>query len=232
MGENMPVSTPRHLLFDLDGTLTNNHAGISRSIAFALGRLGCPEPGAEALRDAVGPPLRQTFGRLLGTAETAPIEQALRHYRERYATVGWTENEIYPGIAQALEELTSRGHVLFLCTSKPRVFAERILAHFQLAALFAGIYGPELDGRYDHKDALLGHILSQQELAPHSCLMIGDREHDALAARAHGVSALGVLYGFGTAEELLAAGAVALVAEAVELPAAIARLGGVPGKSR
>ncbi len=218
------MTRPFALLFDLDGTLADNQRGIVNSIKHALEALGLPAPTAAELDGVVGPPLRQTFARLLPTADPARIELAVGHYRERYRERGWAENELYPGVAQALASFVQSGHTLFVCTSKPRLFATRILEHFGLARCFRGIYGPELDGRYDHKDELLGHLLNVEALDPKCCLMIGDREHDALAARAHGVASLGVLYGFGSAAELRAAGVAALVDSAAELPAAVAAL--------
>ncbi len=215
------MTRPLSLLFDLDGTLADNQQGILNSIRHALDAMGQPTPTAAALRGVVGPPLRQTFARLLPTAELTQVELAVSHYRERYRELGWAENALYPGIAQALAALAGTGHVLFVCTSKPRPFAVRILEHFGLASFFRGIYGPELDGRFDHKDQLLGHLLGVEGLDPKTCLMIGDREHDALAARAHGVAALGVLYGFGSAAELQAAGVMALVSHPAELPEAV-----------
>lgn len=219
----------RHLLFDLDGTLSNNHRGISRSIAHALSRLGHPEPGPNALAGVVGPPLRQTFAKLLETENQSMIEQAVALYRERYREIGWAENALYPGIPESLQALAETGHTLYVCTSKPRLFATRIVEHFGLSRHFCGIYGPELDGRFDHKVELLGHLLGEEQLDPVRCLMIGDREHDAQAARAHGVAALGVLYGFGSAEELHAAGVVGMVADPADLPEAVARFFIGPG---
>lgn len=210
-----------NLLFDLDGTLANNQRGIENSIGHALARLGHPAPTPAALEGVVGPPLRQTFARLLPAADVARVEVAVGLYRERYRELGWAENELYPGVDAALATLAQAGHALFVCTSKPRLFALRILEHFGLAKHFRGIYGPELDGRFDHKDELLGHLLRTEALAPEHCLMIGDREHDALAARAHGVAALGVLYGFGSAAELTAAGVAALVTSPGDLPEAV-----------
>jgi len=211
----------KKLLFDLDGTLTNNHAGISRSIRHALEKLGHAAPHADALAGVVGPPLRLTFARLLATGDAQRIEAAIAHYRERYREFGWAENEVYEGVALALAELRDAGFRLFLCTSKPRVFAERILARFDLAQHFSAVYGPELDGRFDHKDELLAHLLAAEKLSAHECLMIGDREHDALAAKANGVQALGVLYGFGSREELETAGVIGVVEAAAEIPQAV-----------
>ncbi len=215
------MNAPKSLLFDLDGTLTNNQPGIRRCISHALRRLGQPEPTPEALVGVVGPPLRQTFARLLNTTESTAVETAIGFYRERYHRSGWSENSVYEGVAEALERLRRSGHVLFVCTSKPRVFAVRILEHFALAGFFQGIHGPELDGRHDCKNALMSHLLAAEGLDPANCLMIGDREHDALAARANGVAALGVLYGFGTRAELEAAGVTLFAASAPDLPPAV-----------
>lgn len=210
------MSAPRDLLFDLDGTLTDNYAGISASIRHALARLAAPLPGEDELRGCVGPPLRATFGRLLGTEERDLIERAIGHYRERFAHVGWRENVAYPGIEEALARLRAAGARLFVCTAKPRVYAERIVAHFGFDAHFSGVYGADLDGRYDDKAVLLAHVLETERLSPQTTLMIGDRDNDLRAARASDVRAVGVLWGYGSAVEL--AGADALVATPAELP--------------
>jgi phosphoglycolate phosphatase len=216
-------STARTLLFDLDGTLTDNYAGISRSIRHALSALEAEMPHDDLLRACVGPPLRTTFARLLGTQDAARVEHALGLYRERYAVQGWRENEVYAGIAEALPTLAIRGHRMIVCTSKPRVYAQRIVTHFGLGGWLATVYGPELDGRFDHKSELLAEILAVENLDADGCVMIGDREQDVLAARANGVESVGVLWGYGTREELVGAGAGSLISHPSQLEAALSR---------
>ena len=199
------MTGPATLLFDLDGTLTDNYAGIAASIGHALSRLGAAVPGETTLRGCVGPPLRESFGRLLVTADPARIELAIALYRERYSSIGWRENLVYEGIDRALEELGSRGARMFICTAKPLPFARRIVENFGLDRHFEDIYGAELDGRRDDKSQLLAHLLAREGIAPADAVMIGDRAGDVNAARANGVAAVGVLWGYGSREELVAA---------------------------
>ncbi|MEP6944046.1 MAG: HAD hydrolase-like protein [Betaproteobacteria bacterium] len=216
-------STSRTLLFDLDGTLTDNYAGISRSIRHALSALAAELPHDDLLRTCVGPPLRKTFARLLQTQDAARVEQALTLYRERYTDEGWRENEVYAGIVDALPALATRGHRMLVCTSKPRVYAQRIITHFGLDGWLDTVYGPELDGRFDNKDELLAEILATEKLDAGACVMIGDREQDMLAARANGVESIGVLWGFGTRDELAGAGAGSIIGHPSELEPTLRR---------
>jgi phosphoglycolate phosphatase len=211
------------LLFDLDGTLTDPRAGIVRSIQHALERLARPCPPETALADCIGPPLRGTFRRLLATSDPELVERAMTLYRERFAVVGLYENEMYAGIADVLADLGRGGRRMFVATSKPAVFAERIVRHFALDQHFQGIYGPDLDGRLDDKGDLLAHLLATEGLAAGEAVMIGDREADVAAARRHGVRSIGVLWGYGSSEELRAAGADLVCATPAELLACIAR---------
>jgi phosphoglycolate phosphatase len=196
----------RTLLVDLDGTLSDNFEGISRSILHALAALGAPTPPKSALRACVGPPLRASFARLLATADPERIELALAHYRARYAQTGWRENVAYAGVAPVVASLKADGATLVLCTSKPQPYAERIVDHFGWAQHFASIHGADLEGTLDDKSKLVGHLLAREGLAPGDCTMIGDREHDVRAAHANGVRAIGVLWGYGSRDELEGAG--------------------------
>jgi phosphoglycolate phosphatase len=198
------------LLFDLDGTLTDPREGITRSIAHALSSMGHEPPSLDNLLFAIGPPLRGSFGQLLKTEDRALIEHALATYRERFSTVGLFENALYPNIRESLSTAKSRGHRLFLATSKPHVYANRILHHFGVHDLFDGVYGSELDGRHDDKGELIAHLLATESLAPERCLMFGDRLHDVIGAAKNGVAAVGVTWGYGSEDELRTAGAQAL----------------------
>lgn len=201
--------SPRTLVFDLDGTLTDNFAGIAASIRHALQQLGAQDQGDAALRGFVGPPLRDTFARLLGGDEPALIERAVGHYRARFAAVGWRENVAYEGVPAMLSRLGATAERIYVCTSKPQVYARRIVEHFGFAPHFRGVYGSELDGRRDDKVELLAHLVAREEVNAADCVMIGDREHDIRAARANGVRAIGVLWGYGSALELAGADATA-----------------------
>lgn len=201
------MSELQHLLFDLDGTLTDPFQGITASIRHALDRLGVASPDDETLRGWIGPPLRDSFGHWLDTTDEALLDRAIDLYRERFATVGLYENRVYAGIPALLERLNGAGFTLYLATSKPRVFAERILAHFQLEHHFRAIHGSELDGRLSHKADLIRHILLTERITPPGTAMIGDRLHDVHGARHNGVAALGAGWGYGAPGELAGAGA-------------------------
>lgn len=217
------MTPARTLLFDLDGTLTDNYAGIAASIRHALARLAAPEPTEAALRTCVGPPLRDSFARLLSTADAAVVEQAVAHYRERFSDVGWKENVAYPGIAEALAALAGRGIAMYVCTAKPATFARRIVEHFGFAPYFRGVYGADFAGNFDDKATLMAHLLATERIPPAMSIMIGDRHHDIRAARTNGVGAVGVLWGYGSRDEL---------ADADALLAAPPELTGLAGPSR
>lgn len=209
------------LLFDLDGTLTDPREGITRSIAHALERMGLQPPPLADLTFAIGPPLRESLSRLLGTQESALVERALGFYRERFADVGLFENAPYDGIVEALTTLRAAGATLYVATSKPQVYARRIVRHFALDTHFQEVHGCELDGTRENKRDLLAHLMPHHGLAPQACTMIGDRGADMAAARHHGLFALGALWGYGTREELSSAGAEAFCAAPAALPAAL-----------
>jgi phosphoglycolate phosphatase len=213
------VCGAQDLLFDLDGTLCDNFPGIAACIRRALMQLGHPAPPDATLRACVGPPLRSSFAHLLGTDDAALVERAVTLYRERYAAEGWRENSAYPGIGAALATLHARGARLFLCTVKPEVYARRILAHFGLAAHFRRVYGPDLAGPLDDKAQLMAALIEREGVVPAAAAMIGDRAADVAAAKAHGMPAVGVLWGYGSAAEL--AGADLLVDAPVALPGAL-----------
>ena len=209
------------VLFDLDGTLTDPREGITRCIAHALERMGIEPPPLEDLTFAIGPPLRDSLASLLGTRDRDAVERALAHYRERFADVGLFENAPYEGIAEALAAISDTGAQLFVATSKPLVYAERIVRHFDLHAHFVAVHGCELDGTREDKRDLLAHLLPHHGIAPDRAVMIGDRGVDMRAARHHGLHAIGALWGYGSVNELQSAGAHCLCAEPAALPAAV-----------
>jgi phosphoglycolate phosphatase len=210
-----------NVLFDLDGTITDPREGITRSIAYAIERMGGEPPPLEELLFAIGPPLRPSLAQLLKTDSREAVERALAFYRERFTDTGIYENAVYEGIPEALGALQASGATLLVATSKPQVFAERILRHFALDTHFLAIHGSELDGTRDDKRELFAHLLPHHGFAPAQAVMIGDRGVDMIAARHHGVAALGALWGYGSPEELEKGGAQRLCARAVDLPAAI-----------
>jgi phosphoglycolate phosphatase len=204
------------LLFDLDGTLTDAGPGITRCIQHALGRLGRPVPPASQLAWCIGPPLRASFAELLASSDPGLVDQAIAIYHERFVEVGMFENAVYPGVRDGLVRLSGVGHGLWVATSKPHLYARRILEHLKLLGLFAGVYGSELSGERADKVSLIRHLLDA-EGRDGECYMVGDRRHDVEGAHANGVGAVGVLWGYGTKAELERAGADVLVRSMAEL---------------
>lgn len=195
------------LLFDLDGTLTDPRLGFVRSVRYALDRLAKPCPADEVVASFIGPPLRGTFATLLETADRALIEEAMALYRERYSVIGLYENHVYDGVSEMLETVRSEASALFVATSKPTVYADRIVRRFGLDRHFAGVYGAELGGRFDDKADLLQHLLTTEKVRAEAAVMVGDRASDIVAARTNGVRAIGILWGYGSEAELVGAGA-------------------------
>ncbi len=196
---------PLTLFFDLDGTLSDPSEGITKSVQHALQCLGRPYPDKSELQHYIGPPLRWTFPRLLGADDSDLVETAIGYYRERYETVGLFENEVYPGVPELLQQLRNDGYPLYVVTSKPTVYADRIIRHFGLDHFFIDVYGPELDGRFDEKSELVAFVLRERTLAPRRTIMIGDRARDVESGRTNGTRTVGVTYGFGSLEEITAA---------------------------
>jgi phosphoglycolate phosphatase len=196
------------LLFDLDGTLIDPRPGITRSVQYALQKLGRVDVPDEAdLLWTIGPPLRENLASLLGTNDKALIEQGATYYRERFGEVGLFENKIYPGVNDLLARLKKEGFLVYLATSKPHSYAVRILEYYHLTPYFDNVYGSELDGTLSDKGQLLTHLLSTEGKKMGKPLMIGDRLHDIRAAKQNHLAAAGVTYGYGSLEELINAGA-------------------------
>lgn len=214
-----------NVLFDLDGTLTDPREGIVACFKYALKILQLDSPADQKLERMIGPPLRESFSTLIETDNDDLLERAVTLYRERFATTGLFENSLYPGIGGALTRLRGQGSSLFVATSKPRVFAERIVAHFSLGRFFRGVYGSELDGTNANKRDLLAQLLRAESLSPTDTVMVGDRAHDILGARANGLFSVGVLWGYGSREELVSAGAEALCEEPRALGGALSLVG-------
>ena len=203
-----PAHSDRALFFDLDGTLTDPKPGITGCIQYALERLDRPVPTQDELLWCIGPPLHQSFARLVGE----PLAwRGVELYRERYGDVGLFENEVYTGIPEALETLGAEVR-LFVASSKPKVYVDRILDHFGLAPYFEAVFGSELDGTRTDKRALLPWALDRAGVSSADAVMIGDRAQDGVGARHAGMPFVGVLYGYGSETELREAGAERLVA--------------------
>ena len=193
------------IFFDLDGTLTDPKPGITRSIQYALQKLDHPViPTEDDLTWCIGPPLRTSLVKLLGEDSA---DRAVALYRERFSDIGLYENRLYDGIDDVLTTLRKSGHRLFVATSKAHVFADRIIDHFGLRPHFERVFGAELDGTRSDKSHLLEYALKETGVDPSKTPMIGDRSHDMVGARNNGMKGIGVLYGYGSREELIEAGA-------------------------
>lgn len=207
------------IFLDLDGTLTDPLVGVARSIAFALDSLGLPVPDDAEMRAFIGPPLQVSMRARFG--DEALVEEIVRRFRVRFGDVGMYENVVYPGVPEMLADL-AHAAPLFVCTSKPHVYAVPILRRFGLDGAFARVYGSELDGTRTDKRELLSHALAQERFAPGARVaLLGDRDLDVRAARANGVAAWGAAWGYGTPGEL--ADADHVFAAPQEVPLLIAR---------
>lgn len=210
----------QYLLFDLDGTITDPKEGITKSAQYALEAFGIHEPDADKLTPFIGPPLIDSFQEFYHM----PPEQAalaVKKYRERFETIGWLENVPYEGMDELLRDLQKAGCRLAVASSKPTVFVERILAHFDIAQYFAVVVGSELDGTRTKKEEVVQEALRQlfgaSRPAPHTAAMIGDRRFDVEGAKAHQLDSIGVAYGYALPGELQQAGADFIVESVEEL---------------
>ncbi|MCP4002845.1 MAG: HAD family hydrolase [bacterium] len=197
-----PGSSYRAILFDLDGTLTDPKVGITRSIQYALGKRGLQVPNTLELESWIGPPLEASFHENAGLDERE-AKRAVEDYREYFAETGIFENHVYPGIAELLEGLVKAERRLILATSKPTVYARKILEHFDLDRHFYECVGSFLDGRRVHKPEVVFEALRHVGECPvDACVMIGDREHDLAGARGNDIAAISVGWGYGSRAEL------------------------------
>jgi phosphoglycolate phosphatase len=222
------TDSSRTVLFDLDGTLTDSRPGILRSTRHALRRLNettggaAPIPEESALDHMIGPPLRDTFAKMVGPKL---VEAMIGFYRERYQETGLFENTVYEGVPEALAALRNAGYRLFVATSKNEADARRILDHFALSQYFAEIYGAQNDGGRAIKSELIGYLLEREGVKAKAdeVAMIGDRKYDVLGAKAVGVLAMGALWGYGDRAELSEAGADALIERPAQIPNLVER---------
>jgi len=188
------------ILFDLDGTLTDPKPGITKSVQYALSKMDIIEEDIEKLTPFIGPPLKASFKEFYNMSDEQAT-QAIVYYRERFSTVGLYENMVYVGMQELLEELQNRGKKIYVATSKPSVFAIKILEHFDLIHFFQAVIGSELDGTRVEKTEVIQFVLSTIEDRSR-VVMIGDRKYDIMGARENQIDAIGVAYGYGSYEEL------------------------------
>ena len=207
-------------LFDLDGTLIHSEAGIVGSMRHAFEQMGLEPPSQDVLRTWIGPPLRQTFPLVVGD-DPARIEQAVAHYSERFDSHGWSQYEIYAGIGEVIESLAGAGFTLAIATTKILPRAQRIIDNLPFGRHFARVYAPTGEGRHCEKAEMIAQALADFGVAPPNAAMVGDRHFDIEGARANGVRAIGVTWGFGEHAELSTAGADLIVDQPADLLAAI-----------
>jgi phosphoglycolate phosphatase len=164
--------------------------------------MGRPVPPGYDLKRCIGPPLQKSFAELLGTRDEVVLLEAIHHYRERFEAIGMFENEVYPGIPNALDRVAKGGHRLWVVTTKPGHYARRILEHFDLADRFQDIRGSKSSGLNSQKSDLIRDLLHQENLETNRSRMVGDRAEDITGARENGIPAVAVLWGYGTVREL------------------------------
>ena len=202
------------ILFDLDGTITDSGEGIMNCAELALQHFGLPVPDRETLRVFVGPPLDETFVKF-GVPQDQ-TDEAIRVYRSRYTTVGMFENYPYPGVEVLLAHLQALGHKLYIATSKPEHMSVEILEHFSLAKYFTMICGATMDGSRSKKADIISYLLAKADNA-NNIVMVGDTAYDVIGAKAHGIPAIGVAWGYGKVADMEAAGAAGIAHTMEEL---------------
>ncbi|HZK24575.1 MAG TPA: HAD hydrolase-like protein [Oscillospiraceae bacterium] len=194
----------KHILFDLDGTLTDPAAGIISSLRHALAQMGVDEEDEEKFRLFIGPPLKDSFRTMYAFSEEQ-VDQAIAIYREHHGVSGLYENKVFPGIREMLADLRADGRKLYVATTKMTAFAELILKHFALDTYFTKIVGGHPDGTRTAKAEIIADILQDIPQAERQAVvMVGDRMFDVVGANAQGIDAIAVTYGYGQEEELQA----------------------------
>jgi phosphoglycolate phosphatase len=204
------------VLFDLDGTLSDSAPGILASLRASFAEAGLDWVDADTARSLLGPPFWHSLPPLVGEER---VEQVVTAYRRHYVEGGaMFDTTCYDGVAEVLDTLAGRGYRLAVATSKPEPHAGRIVAHLGLEPYFSTVGGDTLDGGRDSKALVVGEVLRRLgDPDPDTVLMVGDRSHDVLGAAAHGVHCAGALWGYGSAAELTAAGALRLCASPAEV---------------
>lgn len=197
----------QYILFDLDGTVTEPFEGITNCVAYALKHFGIEVEDRNTLRPFIGPPLIDSFQEFYGFSKEQ-AEEATKKYRELYNIEGIYQNELYEGMKELLSYLKEKGKTVFLATSKPDVFANRILSYFEIDDYFDFVGGSDINGERNTKSAVIQYVLEQNGITDISqAVMVGDRKYDILGAKNFGMDSIGVLYGHGSREELEQAGA-------------------------
>ena len=207
----------KYCLFDLDGTLTDPAIGITNSVMHALEKYDIHVEDRSELYPFIGPPLDYSFKTFYGFTDEQAV-QAIKYYREYFSVTGLFENKVYEGIPEMLQELKKKGVTVALATSKPYEFSVKILKHFDLYKYFDFFGAATMDGRISKKEDVISHLLEEMGVADKSeILMVGDRYHDIEGARANNLNSAGVLWGYGSEEELKNAGADYILAKPSEI---------------
>ncbi len=207
----------KYILFDLDGTLTDPKVGITKAVAYALKDFDIDVENLDDLCKFIGPPLKDSFMEYYGFSKE-DSDTAIKKYREYFSVKGLYENIVYDGIKEVLQTLKDNKKTLILATSKPKIFALKILEHFDLLKYFDFVSGAELDGTRDKKGDIIAYALAENHIADlSSVLMIGDRKHDIIGAKENSIDSMGVLYGYGNKEEFQKAGADYIVSTVKEI---------------
>lgn len=202
------------VLFDLDGTLTDPGIGITNSVAYALDKFGIKVNDRSELYNFIGPPLIDSFMKYYGMSYQDGLK-AVEYYREYFGVTGIFENRVFDGIPQLLENIKGSDRVVALATSKPEIYAKRILEHFDLAKYFDFVGGATMDETRSKKADVIEYTLKQLDITDKSnVVMVGDRHHDIDGANQNGLDSIGVLFGYGDRKELETAGAT-YIAETV-----------------
>ena len=208
----------RYVLFDLDGTLTDSQEGIIHSIEYTLKHYGILVEDRSQLYPWLGPALKDSLMKYYGFGQAEALE-GVEKYREYFDRKGIFENQVYPGVPQMLKGLKGQGYRVALATSKPEVAAIRILEHFELSEYFDFIGGATLDDSRVKKADVIAYVLEACGVTkPGQAVMVGDREHDIYGAKKNGLESIGVLYGYGSFEELKQAGADYLAGQPKDIP--------------
>lgn len=191
----------KYILFDLDGTLTDPGEGITNSVAYSLKKFGIEVEDKTELYKFIGPPLVDSFKEFYGFSDDKAW-QGVEYYREYFADKGIFENKVYKDITKVLETLRNKGYHLLIATSKPTKYAVKILEEFNLAGYFDFVSGSDMNEKNSNKSEIIRYALDMNNIAPEEAVMIGDRKHDIIGAKANGVHSIGVLYGYGDMQEL------------------------------
>lgn len=213
-----------YILFDLDGTITDPMLGITNSAIYALGKYGYQGLKNEDLKGFIGPPLKDSFTQVYNFSETQAVE-AIDYFRDYFKDKGIYENIPYQGIEDLLKDLKTQGFKLAIATSKPTSFAVQILEYFKLDGYFDFIGGSKLDNTRTAKAEVITYVLDNIGQPDRSeVIMIGDRKHDIIGAKTLGIKGIGVLYGYGSKEELEGAKADYIVKSVEDLKRLLKRL--------